>query len=150
MLKYLKFIYLLLLFAAIAFLAWQTIQLSELVNQANSIQSISAKYLQFQKNIGILNIVSFTVLLCISFLHYYKSRSKNFIYITNLLFTVVVLLNYVSINRTFYSLNGNEAMDSGSFWLMVFIGLFYIAGAIIVSAIGLISVKNFLKRHDNN
>jgi hypothetical protein len=99
-----------------------------------------------QKPIGILNICFFTVLLILASWVFYIEKRKMFIYLTNLIFIAFTLFNYVTLNRMFFELGDQDANKSGSYWLMVFIGLFYIVGAITISAIAFIAVRN-LNRH---
>lgn len=102
-----------------------------------------------QKPLITTNIIFFAVLLAIALWLYYQTTKKSFTYIPVVIFSLFALFCYVSLSGIFFNLGGNNANLSGQYWLMFFIGLFFIAGALSVTVIGTIAVKNILKHKRN-
>lgn len=101
-----------------------------------------------QKPIATTNIVFFVVLLSVSLWMYWHSGKKAITYLPVAIFTVFTLFCYVALSGSFYSIGGGNPTLSGSYWLMFFIGIFFIAGAIIITVISGMAVRNLLKRND--
>lgn len=101
-----------------------------------------------QKPIATTNIVFFVVLLGVSLWMYWQSGKKALTYMPAAIFTVFTLFCYVALSGSFYSIGGGNPTLSGSYWLMFFIGIFFIAGAIIITVISGMAVRNLLKRND--
>ena len=102
-----------------------------------------------QKPIATTNIVFFVLLLGISLWLYWKSGKKAITYLPTAIFTVFTLFCYVALSGSFYSIGDGNPTLSGSYWLMFFIGIFFIAGAIIITVIAGMAVRNLLKHNGN-
>ncbi len=101
-----------------------------------------------QKPVATTNIVFFVVLLGVSLWMYWKSGKKALTYLPVAIFTVFTLFCYVALSGSFYSIGGGNPTLSGSYWLMFFIGIFFVAGAITITVISGMAVRNLLKRND--
>jgi len=98
------------------------------------------------KPLATTNIVFFIVVLGVSLWLYSQGGKKVLTYLPTAIFTVFTLYCYVALSGSFFSLGGNNSSLSGSYWLMFFIGIFFIAGAITVNVIASMAVRNLLKR----
>ncbi|MBI9067817.1 MAG: hypothetical protein JEZ09_11035 [Salinivirgaceae bacterium] len=121
-------------------------QLLFLIENAADSKDIMLDYNLFQKRIGLINICSFVVLLLTSLIEYYKNNNSKLIILANILFMAVSLFLYVSINKSYYQLSGINYLEQSGYWLTLFMGVFYIIGGLLISAIGFITVRNNLKR----
>ncbi len=101
-----------------------------------------------QKPIATANIIFYVILFGIALWIYSKGGKKVLTYLPVLIFSVFTLFGYVTLSGSFFSIGGNNITHSGSYWLMFFIGLFFIAGAICITVIGTIAVRNLLKRQN--
>ena len=101
-----------------------------------------------QKPIATTNIVFFVLLLGVSLWMYWQSGKKALTYLPVVIFTVFTLFCYVALSGSFYSIGGGNPTLSGSYWLMFFIGIFFVAGAITITVISGMAVRNLLKRND--
>jgi hypothetical protein len=101
-----------------------------------------------QKPIATTNIVFFVLLLGVSLWMYWQSGKKAITYLPVAIFTVFTLFCYVALSGSFYSIGDGNPTLSGSYWLMFFIGIFFVAGAIIITVISGMAVRNLLKRND--
>ena len=131
-----------------------------LCSHANSVVADFAKaeadasVLQFnvlssiQKPIATTNIIFLIVHLALALVLYVKGAKKALAYLPALIFSVFTLYCYTSLSGVFFSIGGNNASLTGTYWLMFFIGLFFIAGAITITVIGVIAARNLLKRTD--
>lgn len=118
-----------------------------------SMQDVQLEYNSLQKQTSLVSIIVFIVLLLIGFINYYTNSNSKYIVLANLLYIPVTLFNYVSLNYSFHKMQGIEPNDSTGFWLLLFIGIFYIIGAIVISVIGYLTIRNLVKRakpHRNN
>ena len=102
-----------------------------------------------QKPHATVNIIFFVVLLCFALYLYAKGAKKAITYLPVLIFSVFALFCYVSLSGTFYSIGGGNSSFSGPYWLMFLIGIFFVAGAIVVTVIGSNAVRNLLKHKGN-
>ena len=99
-----------------------------------------------QKPMATANIIFFVVHLALALVIYIRGSKKVLAYLPVLIFTVFTLYGYVSLSGAFFSIGGQNASLSGTYWLMFFIGLFFVAGAIAITVIGLIAARNLLNR----
>lgn len=101
-----------------------------------------------QKPIENTNIIFFIVMLGIALWLFAKGAKKMLAYIPLLVFSVFTLFCYASMSGAFFSIGGNDITKSGQYWLMFFIGIFFIVGATCVTLIGTIAVRNLRKREN--
>jgi positive regulator of sigma E activity len=66
--------------------------------------------------------------------------------LTNILYIGLVLFIFITANRSYFAVHNVDYSNKGEYWLTVFMGIFYIIGAVLVSAIGYITVRNYAKR----
>lgn len=112
-------------------------------------EAVSEKYLALQKQLSYLSISVFILLLMVSFYLFFTTKNKNPILLSNILYIGVTLFVFVSCNKQFYIIKSGVASQNSAYWLYLFIGIFYILGAILVSAIGFITIKNYINRHSD-
>lgn len=124
-------------------------QMNQLVDSATNSTEIVSSYNLLQKQIGIANITFFVVLLIGAFIHYYKKQDQKLILMANILFIAISLFLYTTLNQKFYQLIDAAYKEQSGYWLTLFMGIFYILGGILISAIGYITVRNNLKRKIN-
>ncbi len=137
----------LLVISAVALISF-CFKMNALINDSSlSLQTIQLKYSALQKQTSVLSIVLFIILLLIGFFNFYTSTNAKYIVLANLLYIPITLYNYASLNFNFYKLQGIEPVDSSGFWLILFIGIFYIIGAIVISVIGFFTIRNLVKRN---
>ncbi|PKP10305.1 MAG: hypothetical protein CVU09_08030 [Bacteroidetes bacterium HGW-Bacteroidetes-4] len=112
--------------------------------QSESItETISTSYALAQKQLSYAGIIVFICQLMISLYLFYISNNKKPILLSNILYIALMLYVYFGSNHRYYTLLNGAAADNTAYWLYLFMGLFYILGAILVSAIGYITVKNY-------
>ncbi len=99
-----------------------------------------------QKPLATTNIIFFVVLLGVALWLYSQGSKKVLTYIPTAIFAVFTLFCYVALSGSFFSLGSGNPTTSGSYWLMFFIGIFFIAGAITINVIATMAVRNLLKR----
>lgn len=100
-----------------------------------------------QKTIETTNIIFYVAMLGFALWLFAKGAKKALVYIPVLMFSVFTLFCYSSMSGAFFGIGGNDISKSGQYWLMFFIGIFFIVGAICVTVIGTIAVKNLRKRN---
>ncbi len=121
-------------------------KLYNLINIKEGFETIYNQYNSLQKTIGILGIVSFIVLLSISLVLYYLCNSRNYIFLSNLVYIGIILFVFITINKQYYINQNLDYTQQSTYWLTVIMGIFYIIGAILVSAIGYITLRNYINR----
>lgn len=99
-----------------------------------------------QKPLATTNIIFFVLLLGVALWLYSQGSKKVLTYLPTAIFTVFTLFCYVALSGSFFSLGNNNPTTSGSYWLMFFIGIFFIVGAITINVIATMAVRNLLKR----
>lgn len=102
-----------------------------------------------QKPHTTVNIVFFVALLGFALYLFAKGAKKAITYLPVLIFSVFTLFCYVSLSGAFYSIGGNNASLSKSYWLMFSMGIFFVVGAITITVIGSNAVRNLLKHKGN-
>lgn len=102
-----------------------------------------------QKPISMTNIVFFAVLLIVSVFIYLHHNKKSPMYVSCAVYSAFTLFIYVRLSQVFYQIGG-EGPTSANYWLLVFIGVFFIVGALTVSVIATIAIKNLLKQNQKN
>lgn len=127
-------------------LATLSIRLNNLFIQSNTIESIEIQYSQLQKAIGIYGIIAFITLLILSFIIYYLTHKRTYLFLSNIFYIAIILFVFVTINKSFYTFQNIEYSKSTEYWLTLFMGIFYIIGSILVSAIGYITIRNYTNR----
>lgn len=135
--------------AAASILISQAVKLMGLI-QNEQVEVTLPYFLQIQKKITLNNILFFVPLLISALIGYYLNHRKNLLFLSNLLYIAITLVVYVNANKSFHESNQQIATDQKGYWLFLFIGIFYILGAILISAISFITVRNLLNREDNS
>ncbi|MBR5959009.1 MAG: hypothetical protein IKZ99_11655 [Salinivirgaceae bacterium] len=102
-----------------------------------------------QKPHTTVNIIFYVALLGFALYLFAKGAKKAIVYLPVLIFSVFALFCYVSLSGAFYSIGGGNSSFSGPYWLMFLIGIFFVAGAIVVTVIGSNAVRNLLKHKEN-
>ena len=147
--KIITIVYFVLLIAG-GVILFNTVMNMHLVIDDNSLLSANdIEYAKLQTRVGIYSIIIFIILLLVSFGLYYYTEKRNYIILSNILYVGVILYVYVTINKDFYLAQNIEYAQQGEYWITVFMGIFYIIGAILVSAIGYITIRNYTKRAQN-
>ncbi len=147
--KIFTLLYFVLLAISIAVLLNIFMQLNNLFSQNEAIAVIKTQYSQFQKTAGIYGIFTFISLLIISLILYYLTNKRTYIILSNILYVGVILYVFVTANKSLYAIQNIDYAQNSEYWLTVFMGVFYIIGAILVSAIGYITIRNFTNRSQN-
>lgn len=98
-----------------------------------------------QKPIATTNIIFYVVLLSVALWLRSKGSKKSLTYLPLLIFSAYTMFCYISMSGMFFSLGGNDITRSGQYWLMFLIGIFFIFGAIGVTVIGNIAMRNLTK-----
>lgn len=118
--------------------------------QSESItEAISISYALAQKQISYAAIIVFISLLSFSLYLFYSSNNKKPVILSNILYVAFMLFVYFGSNHSYYTLLNGSAAENSAYWLYLFMGLFYILGAILVSAIGYLTVKNYTRRNSD-
>lgn len=112
-------------------------------------ETIITSYALAQKQISYAGIIVFISQLMLSLYLFYISNNKKPILLSNILYIAFMLFVYFGSNHRYYTLLDGAAADNSAYWLYLFMGLFYILGALLVSAIGYITVKNYTQRNSN-
>ncbi len=146
--KYPLLIYLALLIISIVILANMCMNAKESIvnSEVLNYNFISA----LQKKITIANIVCFTTLIALGLWIFSITKRVNYLILSIILFVCITLYNHVTLTKLILTSQGKVPANEGAYWLVVFVGIFYILGAILVAAIGYIAVKNYTKRYINN
>ncbi|MBO7496825.1 MAG: hypothetical protein J6T98_09730 [Salinivirgaceae bacterium] len=105
--------------------------------------------ISIQKPHTTVNIIFFVALLGFALYLFAKGAKKAITYLPVLIFSVFTLFCYVSLSGAFYSIGGNNASLSKSYWLMFSMGIFFVVGAITITVIGSNAVRNLLKHKGN-
>ena len=105
--------------------------------------------ISIQKPHTTVNIIFFVALLGFALYLFAKGAKKAITYLPVLIFSVFTLFCYVSLSGAFYNIGGGNSSFSGPYWLMFLIGIFFVAGAIVVTVIGSNAVRNLLKHKVN-
>ena len=121
-------------------------QINQLFSNVLALDSISNEYAELQKNAGVYGIISFIILLSVGFLLYYLTKKRTYIVLSNILYISLILYVFISANKQYYSVQNLQYSQQNEYWLTIFMGIFYIIGAVLVSAIGYITVRNYTKR----
>lgn len=145
--KLIPIIFISVLFVSTVILILLCLKMNNLLSDtALAFQNIQIEYNNLQKQTNTTSILLFSVLLILGFVNYYINKKIKYIAWSNLLYIPVTLFNYVTLNYNFYKMQGLEPNEQSGFWLILFIGSFYILGAILVSVIGVFTIRNLLKR----
>ncbi len=131
----------------IAILVKLNLNLTQLLSEATSFDAIIDAFNTKQKQLATTNIVTYFILLSISLWALSTEKKINYILLSLIVFIGVTLYNSVSLNKALFALKGLNPSNETGYWLMVFIGVFYIIGAVVIAAIGYIAVKNYSKRN---
>jgi len=145
-LKIITIIYFVLFAISAAILVNICFKISNLFVPENSIELIKIQYSQLQKSAGIYGIVSFITLLLLSFALFFLNTKRTYILLTNILYIGVVLFVFFTANKAFYTFQNIDYSQSSGYWLTLFMGVFNIVGAVLVSVIGYITIRNFTNR----
>lgn len=145
--KLIPILFISVLFISTVILIFLCSKMNSLVGDTSmSFQNIQIEYNLLQKQTNLASIILFGVLLILGFANYYLNNKIKYIAWSNLLYISVTLFNYVTLNYNFYKIQGLEPNEQSGFWLILFIGVFYILGAILVSVIGSFTIRNLIKR----
>ena len=146
----LKIAFYVLFLVAAAILAIKFIALQKILMGPSVAAEVADQFNLYQKQIGIINIISFMVLLIIGLIHFYLTDKKTLFFLATIAFMASTLIMYVSMNRDFHRLNMIPYNEQSGYWITLFMGIFYILGGILVAAIGYITVRNNRKRKIGN
>ena len=124
-------------------------KIQDLLQSESITETISTSYALAQKQISYAGIIVFISQLILSLYLFYISNNKKPILLSNILYIAFMLYVYFGSNHHYYTLLNGTAADNTAYWLYLFMGLFYILGAILVSAIGYITVKNYTQRNSD-
>ncbi|MDA3893718.1 MAG: hypothetical protein PF517_18805 [Salinivirgaceae bacterium] len=144
--KVLTLIYFVMLAVGLGVLLNICVSLNSLLTSHISIDILTNQYGSLQKSAGLWGIVFFVILLILGLVLYYLSTKKTYIVLTNILYIGLVLFIFITANRSYFAVQNVDYSNKGEYWLTVFMGIFYIIGAVLVSAIGYITVRNYAKR----
>jgi inner membrane protein involved in colicin E2 resistance len=144
--KIVTIIYFLLLAIGGSVLLHMATDISSILSDNAISDSIIRNYSHLQTRAGMYGIVMFMVLLLVSFILYFLTKRYNYILLSNIVYTFFTLYIYITVNRDFYIVQNIEYAQQGEYWLTVFMGIFYVVGSILVSAIGYITIRNYTKK----
>ena len=144
--KGLTILYIVVVAVSIAILATICIKMNGLFAENHTLEFIEIHYSQMQKSAGIFSITLFMSMLSVAFVLFYLTSKRTFILISNIIYIGVVLYVFVSINKTYCSFQNIDIAQNSEYWLTVFMGIFYILGAVLVSTIGYITIRNYTNR----
>lgn len=142
-------VYYVILVASIVLLANVCLSLKSLLQTEPLSENIDIIYNSLQKKAALYGIISFVILLVTSLVLYYLLSKPTYIVLSNLAYVTLVLFVFVTINRSFFEMQNIAYAEKSEYWITVFMGIFYIIGAVLVSAIGYITVRNYTKRTKN-
>jgi hypothetical protein len=131
---------------SIAILLNICLKMNGLFADNHSLEFFKIQYAQLQKAAGIYSITAFMSMLVVSFALFYFTSKRTFILLSNIIYIGVVLFIFVSMNKAYYTFQNIDYLQNSEYWLTVFMGIFYILGAILVSTIGYITIRNYTKR----
>jgi hypothetical protein len=143
--KLLQLSFLILLLLDIIILSLKSISAKTILTNANA-DFTFVSFNELQKPIGMISIIFFIGLLILASWLYFSSGRKLYVYMATLVYVGFTLFNYITLTRIFFNIGGQFERQSGSYWLIVCIGLFYVVGGIVVAAIGLNTVRNLHHR----
>lgn len=123
--------------------------INNLLNESNISESFINTYGALQKKAGLYGIVTFAILLILSLLMYYFSSKTTYVLLTNIIYIALMLFVFVSANQNYFTMQNINYAEKSEYWITVFMGIFYIIGAVLVSAIGYITVRNYSKRSEH-
>lgn len=145
--KVIPIIYLILVFISTSILIALCYKMNNLFAEGSlQFNDLDQKYNSLQKTTNLLSIISFVILLLVGFANFYVNQNMKYIIWSNLLYIPVTLFNYVTLNHKFYEAQGIVPTENSGFWLILFIGIFYIIGAVLTSIIGTFTIRNLNKR----
>lgn len=145
--KLVPVIFIVLLFLSTITLGALCLKMNNLLGDTSlTFQSMQIEYNALQKQTSLISIILFVILLLVGFINYYINQKIKYVAWANLLYVPVTLFTYVTLNYNFYKIQGVEPKEASGFWLILFIGIFYIIGAILVTVIGSFTVRNLHKR----
>ena len=144
--KTVTILYFILLAASVAVLTNACLNLNQILENSNIFESTNIQYAHLQKEAGMTGIISFMVLLSVSFVLYYLTDKKSYILLSNIIYIGVILYVFITVNREYYIMQNLEFNQQTEYWITVFMGIFYIIGAVLVSTIGYIAIRNYSKR----
>lgn len=139
-------VYYALLLISMALLFNVCLSLSELLQTSPLPDNLQTTYNALQKKAALMGIIAFVIMLIISLVLYYINSKPTYIVLTNLAYVALVLFVFVTINQNFFQVQNLTYNEKSEYWITVFMGIFYIIGAVLVSAIGFITVRNYSKR----
>lgn len=147
--KILTALYFLILFIGTILLFNISIDINLTLESFSPLNNIDISYTELQTKVSMYSVTIFVILLLISYSLYYLTNKRNYIIISNILYISITLYIYVTINRQFFEVQKIEYSQQGEYWITVFMGVFYAIGAILVSIIGYITIRNYTKRSTN-
>lgn len=141
-----------LIYAAVFLVAVTVILL--LINKTSGIitqnpSNVKQLFFEWQKLISLWNIIFFAVLTFTGMYIYYKSGKKSLLILPLLIYITTALYSGVTLSRNFYITLQLQANTQNSYWLTSLMTAFFILGAILVSAIAFVTIKNLNKRTQN-
>ncbi len=141
-----------LIYAAVFLVAVTVLLL--LINKTTGIitqnpSNVKQLFFEWQKLISLWNIIFFAVLTFTGMYIYYKSGKKSLLILPLLIYITTALYSGVTLSRNFYITLQLQANTQNSYWLTSLMTAFFILGAILVSAIAFVTIKNLNKRTQN-
>jgi hypothetical protein len=122
--------------------------LSNFYSLFDNIELLKENYAKLLSKSGIYSICMFIVLLSLGIILYYLTSNKNYIIITNIFYATFILIVFISFNKKYFIVQNIDYMQQGEYWLTMFMGIFYIIGSVLVSAISYITLRNYTKRNN--
>lgn len=145
--KIIQISFLVLLLGSAAYLVSLCLNMQNVINDSTlTLHALHTKYNNLQQQTSLIGIVLFAILLLVGFVNFYLNKNAKYIVLANLLYIPITLYSYISLNFNFYEKQGLIPAENSGYWLIVFIGIFYIIGAILVSVIGYFTIRNLNKR----
>lgn len=141
--------YFVLLFASIIILFNIGFAINGLLQAIPLSENFSVEFALLQKKAGLYGIVLFVLLLLVSLVLYYLSKKRSYLILSNLVYLALILYVFVTANQKYFLVQNINYSEKSEYWITVFMGIFYIIGAILVSAISYITMRNFTKRINN-
>jgi len=114
----------------------------------DNVELLKDNYTVLLSKSGVYSIIIFIILLCVGLVLYYLTSSKNYIIIANIFYAFFILMVFISFNKKYFTSQNIDYMQQGEYWLTMFMGIFYILGSVLVSAISYITLRNYTKRNN--
>lgn len=145
--KIIKLVFFSILLLGLGIIVPYILKLNDLIEGSEINDAFIDRYNSLQKHTNVISIIFFVAMLVTGLIYYYKFNKANYLVLAAIPYIMVTLHCYISVNQRFYQLQHINPTESGSFWIITFIGIFYIIGAILISVIGYFAIRNLLQRN---